>query len=343
MSIPIQNIYYILCYAWDRIDEKDAVSISKEEFGSIPDLLAKVLVNGISRILKRGLDKGYLEVSDEVSGVKGKLDFSSSIKRNLFARQKAVCTFDELSPDNVNNQILLSSIKILIGIKVLAPGLKLQLRGLIPNFANVSVRKITPLLFKEAKIYRNNRHYDFPLKVCQLIIENSIPAETAGTYKFHDFQKNDGKMSKIFEQFVLNFYRREQKVFKVTAGHISWQLNSEFEVDMGYIPNMRTDITLKNSIRKIIIDTKYYNKTLTSFYGKESLHASNLYQIASYLINQKNEDPITESVTGILLYPQTQQALDLRYTYFNHIVKVKTVDLYQDWQLIHNRLQEIIG
>jgi len=80
MKIPIQNIYYLLCYAWDKLDEGDIVEVKGIESTELCDLFAKVLISGTSHLLKMGLDRGYLLIGEEISGIKGKIDFGSSLK-----------------------------------------------------------------------------------------------------------------------------------------------------------------------------------------------------------------------------------------------------------------------
>jgi 5-methylcytosine-specific restriction enzyme subunit McrC len=58
MKIPVLNVYYLLCYAWDTLDEGKLVNIATEPFKSLPDLFARVLTAGTTRLLKRGLDQG---------------------------------------------------------------------------------------------------------------------------------------------------------------------------------------------------------------------------------------------------------------------------------------------
>ena len=35
MNIPIQNIYYLLCYAWDKLEEKEVVDVDPIESTSL--------------------------------------------------------------------------------------------------------------------------------------------------------------------------------------------------------------------------------------------------------------------------------------------------------------------
>ncbi len=47
-AIPIQNIYFLLCYAWNQLEERDLVEINAEDTTSLQDLLARVLAGECS-------------------------------------------------------------------------------------------------------------------------------------------------------------------------------------------------------------------------------------------------------------------------------------------------------
>ena len=70
MAIPIENIYYLLCYAWNKLDEKDRVAIAIDDRSDLLDLLAKVLINATKMLLKRGIDKNYITSTIELAGIK---------------------------------------------------------------------------------------------------------------------------------------------------------------------------------------------------------------------------------------------------------------------------------
>jgi 5-methylcytosine-specific restriction enzyme subunit McrC len=57
VQIPIENIYYLLSYAWNKLEQKDKVNVSAEDTISYIDLFAKVLVNGTRILLKEALIK----------------------------------------------------------------------------------------------------------------------------------------------------------------------------------------------------------------------------------------------------------------------------------------------
>ena len=60
MAIPIQNIYYLLCYAWDRLEARDLIDVSSLAGSRTENLFAKVLAEGTSHLFLRGLDRGYI-------------------------------------------------------------------------------------------------------------------------------------------------------------------------------------------------------------------------------------------------------------------------------------------
>jgi 5-methylcytosine-specific restriction enzyme subunit McrC len=75
---------------------------------------------------------------------------------------------------------------------------------------------------------------------------------------------------------------------------------------------------------------------------RSSIHSENLYQLMAYLKNLE-DDGVNKNCEGLLLYPAMKVELDVRHEIWGHKVTVHTVNLNQDWRLIHKRLLEIIG
>ncbi len=341
--IPIKNIYYLLSYAWNKLDERDRVMVSVDDKTDLPDLFAKILINATRLLLKRGIDRNYIEHTGEIAGIKGKLNLSETIKRNVLAAQKTICVYDDLSPDILVNRILISTIYLLTKTRRLDQQLKRELITLLKMLPSIQLITLTPSVFKKVQLNRNNRFYGFIMDVCLIVYENILPTETKGEYAFSDFTRNEHKMRLLFEAFVRNFYKRRQSEFKIVKKEtIYWQFTSENRDDLEFVPVMETDITLENESRKIIIDTKFYREIMTMSYEKEKIISTNLYQLFSYLVNQEQDDPKTLATTGILLYPTTRKEFNLHYTYKAHCVQIKTIDLSADWYNIEEQLLRII-
>lgn len=364
MPIPIKNIYYLLCYAWNKLDESQRIKVSVEDKTQLLDLFAKVLITATKVLLKRGMYRDYIEKVQEINAIKGKLQISQTLKQNLLSKQKTICSFDDFSFDILQNQILLSTIQRLIQTKNVDRKLKTELiflqRKLPKTIEKIELKNA---LFSQVKIHRNNRFYGFLMNVCQIIFENTLPTESKkeeekdekGGYIFSDFTRDKHKMNQLFEAFIRNFYKIEQTKFTtVKAEIIKWnfeeiknnfenQSEGVFTENHNYLPQMITDISLENETEKIIIDAKYYQETMRENYGKEKINSSNLYQLFSYLVNQEDGTEKTQKAKGILLYPTTEKEYNLNYKFKNHQIEIKTLNLNADWREIERRLKEIIG
>lgn len=333
----------MLCYAWDRLDEQHKVDLSIADQTSLLNLLAKVLISSTRTLLKRGLDRDYQQQADEILGVKGKLDMAETLKRNLLFKQKTQCVLDDFSANMLLNQVLASTLHRLTRTQGIEQTLKTELHTLLDRFFGVERIEIQRNHFRQVHVNRNNQRYGFVLDVCRLIFENSFPSEEAGRYSFSDFRRDESKMRDLFEAFVRNFYRIEQRIYPVVKKEvIRWQFKSANESNRRFLPRMETDITLESNDRKIIIDTKYYQKTLVTRFDQGKIYSSNLYQLFSYLINQEDGTEKTMTARGILLYPTVEEELNLVYEFGEHVLEIKTVDLNSDWAIISARLKEIL-
>jgi len=343
MIVPIENIYYLLCYAWNKLDEKDRVNISIDDKTELVDLFSKVLINSTQMLLKKGIDKDYIEQTEELAGVKGKVLASESLKKNLLYKQRTCCSFQDFSLNILSNRILVSTIYKLSRVKELDKQLKYELVNLQRMLSNVELIEITNGYFRQVRLNRNNRFYGFVMNICQIIYENSLPSEEPGKYEFFDFTKDDNKMNKLFEAFIRNFYKIEQTKYKtVRRENIIWNFESTDTEGFNYLPQMQTDITLENDTDKIIIDAKFYRETMTQNYNKMKIQSGHLYQLFSYLLNQQKNNVMTRKATGILIYPTIDKDYDLDYLYEDHRIKIRTVNLNTNWREIASRLKSII-
>lgn len=333
----------MLCYAWNKLNEKERVSVSIDDKTELLDLFAKVLINATKMLLKRGIDKNYIDHTEELAGVKGKIQISQTLKSNLLFKQRTICSFDDFSANIISNRILVSTIYRLTRTKGLDKQLKNELVSLQRMFSDIDQIEITNSLFKQVRLNRNNRFYGFVMNVCQIIYKSTFPSEEHGKYKFSDFTRDDNKMNQLFEAFIRNFYKIEQQKYKtVKKETIRWQFDNTDNESYQYLPQMETDITLENDSEKIIIDAKFYRETMTVNYDKERIKSANLYQLFSYLLNQQDGCSKTQNAKGILLYPTIETDYNLNFKYYNHNIQIRTVNLNSNWRKISSRLKEII-
>ena len=343
-AIPIQNIYFLFCYAWGRFEEAKSIPLSGMESPDLPNLLARVLLHGTRSLLRRGLDRNYQPVVDDIATVRGRIDLSQTARLHARSVRRLVCEFDELSHDLLHNQILKASLKRLAKAPTINSTLARELQLTAQRMGGVSDIWLARSAFARVQLYRTNAYYDLVLKAAELAFDCLLPDPATGALAFHDVMRDEGKMAKVFEEFVRNFYRIEQKDFSVEPLQIAWDAVPIATSGAGRLPAMIVDVYLKSPMRKLIIDTKYYAKALQkSMHGSESFHSGNFYQVFSYLKNAAGRDPDFVGCEGMLLYPQVHQSMHELYQIQGHQFTVATVDLAVPWPEIHRRLLEIIA
>ena len=345
-AIPIQNIYYLLCYAWNKLEEKKVTDVAAADSTRLIDLFGKILASGTTHLFKRGLDRGYLQFTEDTRRLRGKINFAPTVRRALLQQAQVNCTFDELSYNVLHNQILKSTIRRLISVPDLDRKIEKDLASLFWRFPDVDDIEIASQDFGRVRLHRNNYYYDFLLKVCRIIHDSLLIDERTGEYKFMDFDRNEHKMRLMFEAFVRNFYKLEQKAYRVGRDRLKWHTDPVSKDDC-FLPGMETDISLysQTKSRKIVIDTKFSKTTLVKSYHSEAerVKTENLYQVYAYLKNLEYHDgPGNQNAEGMLLYPTVAEPVNLSFSFPGHRLRVCTINLDQDWTGIHSDLMGLI-
>ena len=342
MKIPIQNIYIMLIYSWQKHNEKEIVNVDLEGQTNLQNLFAKVLINGVNHLFKRGVNRDYRVENEDIRSVKGKIDFSTTLKKNLLMNGKVQCEFDEFDEDNIQNQIIKAIINKLLITDDIEKEYKSKLFQQRLRLAGISDIRLQASHFSGLRFNSNNRFYEFLLNVCQMIYSNLMPSEEKGKYKFRKF--SDDKLDDLFESFVRSFYNIEQDKLKVKSERFDWAFETLTEGSSEFLPEMRTDISLMNDNRKIIIDTKFYKEALKkNQWGKRIINQNHLYQLTAYMNNTKVIEG--QSLEGILLYPTVDDDFDHQYSRRKDgkKISIKSIDLNQDFEKIKSSLMKVIA
>ena len=332
--IRIQNIYHMLAYAFQILKNQGYASCSTEKFANTADLLSAILVKGVTIQLKRGLGRTYIEKTDPLSCLKGKIDVNESIKGQTIIKHQLVCTYDDFSVNSYMNRILKASIELLLRYDI-PKTRKKDLRNILLYFKEVKTIDIFDIDWK-LRFNRNNQSYQMLMSVCYLIIKGLLQTTTDGSVKLLQFL-DEQQMCRLYEKFILEYYRKHYPQLKATASQIDWALDDGIGA---MLPTMQSDITLTYKNKSLIIDAKYYAHTTQFKYNVNKLHSNNLYQIFTYV---KNKAALGGEVSGMLLYAKTDEEIQPNNTYMmsGNKISVMTLNLDSDFAMIADQLNGI--
>lgn len=337
--IPVQNVYYMLAYAFQVLNEDGYRSVATEKFNNVAELCTAILTKGVAMQLKRGLGRDYLPETDTLSGIKGKIDITESIKMQTMQRRQMVCTYDEFSVNTYMNRIIKTTMVKLLHSSI-DKSRKKELRKLLVFFDNVQELKVHSIEWNQ-QYSKNNQTYRMLISVCYLVLKGMLQTTTDGSTKLMQFV-DEQRMCRLYEKFILEYYRKEHPELVASAAQIPWQLDDDFS-DM--LPVMQTDIMLAQGAKILIIDAKYYTHTTQVQYDVHSLHSNNLYQIFTYVKNKDYElRDEQHEVAGMLLYAKTDEDIqpDQKYMMSGNRIYVKTLDLNTDFTKIREQLDGMV-
>ncbi len=340
-GIFIKNIYYMLSYAFQVLKQTTYESVASEDFENVQDLFAAILAKGVARQLKQGLYREYVTQNETLSVMRGKLNMPETVRNKVKRCQKLACEFDELSEDNLLNQILKTTMHYLVRDNSVASERRIALKKLLIFFDGIRVLNTAEIPWNHIRYYRNSQNYEMLINICYFVLAGMLQTTESGEYKMAAF--SDEHMEKLYEKFILEYYiRHHSYLTDVRAAQVKWNLVGEHDdASLRLLPNMQTDITLRLNEKVLIIDAKFYGHTMQQRFDKESLHSANVYQIFTYVKNMDVKN--TGNVSGLLLYAKTDESIvpDCSYNIGGNQIGARTLDLNKDFRLISRQLDEI--
>ena len=337
--IPIQNIYYMLSYAFQVLNEQGYKSVATEHFEKVADLCVAILIKDMSKQLKRGLMKDYIPKREPLTALRGKMEISETLKTNTIIKRQVVCSYDEFSENAYMNRIIKTTMLRLMVADV-DKSRKKEMKKLLVFLSNVEPLPIYSINWN-LRYDRNNQTYRMLVSICYLILKGLLQTQSDGTTKLMDFL-DEQRMHRLYEKFILEYFRKEHPELTVGAPQIPWQLDDDFS-DM--LPVMKSDIMLEKNDNILIIDAKYYAYTTQQRFNKATVHSANLYQIFTYVKNKQEELKDRQvTVSGMLLYAKTDEQIvpDNTYQMSGNQISVKTLDLNCGFDEIREQLDRMV-
>lgn len=331
----------MLSYAFTILKQNNFEEVKKEDFENIHNLFASILAKGIGQQLKQGLSREYINRSEDMAVLRGKIEIPETIKNKIARKSQLHCEYDDLSENILLNQILKTTVMIMLRHSKIDTIHKDLLRKEILFFRNIDIIDPTSIRWSSIRFNRNNQTYRMLTSICQLILEGMLLTTDKGEYKLASFL-DEQRMSRLYEKFILEYYVKEFPTLGAKASQIPWALDDNIGT---MLPTMQSDVVLTLGKKVLIIDAKYYARTTQVQYDVHTIHSNNLYQIFTYVKNKDKEfgDDLY-TVSGMLLYARTDETIlpNNEYLMSGNKISVKTLDLNCEFEIITSQLKSIV-
>ncbi|MBR2967112.1 MAG: hypothetical protein IKC52_06590 [Clostridia bacterium] len=347
--IPIKNIFYMLCYAWNILAIKDDIKVGEDDFDDAYNLLGRIFTYGIGKLIRAGFHRSYISQGEDLSTLRGKINMQESVTKFSSLHKKLYCNYDDYSTNDVFNQILKFTIERLLRNPNISAITKTNLKKQRMFFVGIDETAPTKENRKKLVFNRNNVIYQMLIRVAIMLYDNTIVNDEDGSNVFKDFFR-DGQMEKVYEQFILNFYavNLDPKIYKVHAPKINWKMEKDAEFRFGDLVDIienpsdrRSDIVVENKVtqKQLIIDAKYYQETLVQGYRDstiERFRRNHIDQVRGYVIDSE----FIGKKLGALIYPTVRH--DFKRPRMAPLIQApiffKTLNLNDEWRKIEEDL-----
>lgn len=336
-GVVVRNIYYMMAYAFKALDIEACTRLETEDFDGVEDLMAAILSMGIDLQRKRGFERGYSVVKEDILSVRGRIDTCSTAR--LFARSasRVTCEWDELDEDTYKNRILKTVGGLLVTSDLVDPERRKALKRSLLTLRDVGDLDPKRIEWGRLRFHRNNASYQLLMNVCYMVVESMLLSQEDGEVRLASFADSQ-RLFTLYEAFVLAWFERHHPELKPSAKEVSRSVDGDAPA---FLPRLYTDITLVGQDSTLIVDCKCYGRILKTHHDHEIASPSNMNQIFSYVLHE--EFASRRPVSGMLLYALTASEED-RQSHWNevgHDFYLWTLDLGRDFSAISSRLEEI--
>ena len=313
--------------------------LETEDFDGVEDLMAAILSMGIDLQRKRGFERGYSVVREDILGVRGRIDARSTARLAARNSSRVACEWDELNENTYKNRILKTVGGLLVASDLVDRKRRKALKRSLLALRDVDDLDPKRIEWGRLRYHRNNASYQLLMNVCYMVVESMLLTQDEGETKLAAF-KDSQELFALYEAFVLAWFERHHPELRPSAKEVKRSVAGD---DPGFLPRLYTDITLVGKDATLIIDCKCYGRILKTHHEREIASPANMNQIFSYVLHE--EYASGRPVSGMLLYALTAREED-RQSHWNETGRdfyLWTLDLGQEFGAIADRLEEMAG
>jgi 5-methylcytosine-specific restriction enzyme subunit McrC len=245
-------------------------------------------------LLNSSIYQQYIEITEELPYIKGRLEISPYINQNLARGRwhRLNCTHDPYLMDNKFNRIIKCVASLLFSLSGSSESKK-YLEEILIILDGVNDYQATADDCLEISFNIYHEAFETVRDYCHLFLSNSIVYAYKNELKLFAFLM---PMEYVFEDFLHGFIKRE------ITSTVKYQ-SSAVRLDTEGHYSLKPDMLLDYKGVKVIADAKYKTMLIDSGDPYKSISQSDLYQVLAYALRFGINDVL-------LLYPETISQTD---------------------------------
>lgn len=273
-------------------------NISCEKFPLL-EIFITIFLNELDTLIKLGLRKNYIKITENSNFVKGKLKNIENIKYNHSHKELNFIEYSKFV-ENIPENILLKTCICLLKNKAKDIRNIKRLTQALFLFDNVDLTYCPETEFKKITLTRLNKYYESPLELAHVFLLGNSFLTKQGSTKLISLMF---PLEKLFEDYV--FYKLK-KDYKNHFKSIKAQSNPYYLLESENKFKLKPDIVMESDDRILILDTKWKLLDSKSFDKKYGVSQSDLYQLYAYGKKYKQKN-INKAISLYLIYPKTER------------------------------------
>lgn len=306
-KVDVRNVFHMLGVAYKLWSSFRTEIVPFERVDELFEFIVQYFAKVVEKRIDEGLYRSYVEVEDNLSNVKGRIDFIQDVRHNYVLRHRTYCRYAEFTWDVPENQIIRQVAHMLSGW-ALRPETRNRLGGIDTELAEVTPTTMPAIAIDRFRYHRLNDEYRAVHQLCRLFLEGASLSEELGTFSSRAFLID---MNRLFEVFVTEVLRDRFRA--------PYLLSDQVPMYLGYNKSVpiRPDILLSRSARPVLVaDCKY--KPLEP--GEFKNH--DIYQMLAYCTSLRLR-------RGLLIYPRHMADVASEVAILNTeiVIRQTTLDL----------------
>lgn len=234
-----------------QVNHVDYASLSLKA-NSILDVYFELFLTHTERLLHEGLVKKYRKEEGNRLAMKGQLLFAKNISQNLIHKERFYVKHTEFNRNNIFNQLLYKTIKLIAAITT-SPFLTDKVNRLLLDFPEMPDCKVNAATFEGLVFDRKTERYKEALLISKMLLLNYRPDIAGGREHVMAILFD---MNELWEEFVYRRLKKEESGFGVK---VQRQQSANFwKTGLLYRSKaIRPDVVITKGSQVIVLDTKW--------------------------------------------------------------------------------------